>query len=126
MWPVSETVARQPSPAGSTAARVTDSRKAPKRAVAARASTSVVPLGVVARYLGGTQHDAVAAIEEPEERIADREEVERLIRGLSAHEADVVRLYHLEGKSYREISSQVGIAENSIGPTLSRARSKMR
>ena len=38
----------------------------------------------------------------------------------------MVRLYHLEGKSYREISSQVGMPENSIGPTLSRAREKMR
>jgi len=37
-----------------------------------------------------------------------------------------VRLYHLEGKSYREISSEVGIAENSVGPTLFRAREKMR
>jgi RNA polymerase sigma-70 factor (ECF subfamily) len=61
-----------------------------------------------------------------EQRISDREEVERLLTGLDAPEADVVRLYHLEGKSYHEISSQVGMPENSIGPTLSRARSKMR
>ena len=47
-------------------------------------------------------------------------------RGLDSPEADVVRLYHLEGKSYREISSQVGMPENSVGPTLSRARAKMR
>ena len=39
---------------------------------------------------------------------------------LTGPEADVVRLYHLEGKSYREISSAIGIPENSIGPTLSR------
>jgi RNA polymerase sigma-70 factor (ECF subfamily) len=62
----------------------------------------------------------------PVERLGDREEVERLLNGLSGAEADVVRLYHLEGKSYQEISSQVGIAENSIGPTLFRAREKMR
>jgi RNA polymerase sigma-70 factor (ECF subfamily) len=61
-----------------------------------------------------------------EERIDNREEVERLMRGLSGAEADVVRMYHLEGKSYREISSVVGVPENSIGPTLSRARAKMR
>ena len=35
-------------------------------------------------------------------------------------------MYHLEGKSYREISQSVGMPENSIGATLSRARSKMR
>jgi RNA polymerase sigma-70 factor (ECF subfamily) len=62
----------------------------------------------------------------PEERIHNRDEVERLMRGLSDAEADIVRMYHLEGKSYREISSAVGVAENSIGPTLSRARAKMR
>jgi RNA polymerase sigma-70 factor (ECF subfamily) len=61
-----------------------------------------------------------------EERINNREEIERLLQSLDSPEADVVRLYHLEGKSYREISSQVGMPENSIGPTLSRAREKMR
>lgn len=61
-----------------------------------------------------------------EERISNREEVERLLETLEASEAEVVRLYHLEGKSYREISAEVGISENSIGPTLSRARAKMR
>ena len=69
---------------------------------------------------------AVAALEQPEERIDNREEVERLIQGLNRVEADIVRLYHLEGKSYQEISSTVGMPENSIGPTLSRARAKMR
>ena len=62
----------------------------------------------------------------PEERISSREEVERLLQKLNGSEADVVRLYHLEGKSYQEISSRVGMPENSIGPTLSRARAKMR
>jgi RNA polymerase sigma-70 factor (ECF subfamily) len=61
-----------------------------------------------------------------EERIDNRDEVERLLLTLHGPEADVIRLYHLEGKSYREISSTVGMPENSIGPTLSRARAKMR
>ncbi len=59
-----------------------------------------------------------------EERISDREEVERLLKRLKGPEADVVRMYHLEGKSYQEISHQVGMPENSIGPTLSRARAR--
>lgn len=46
--------------------------------------------------------------------------------GLSDAEASAMRMYHLEGKSYREIGSQLGLAENSIGPFLSRARQKMR
>jgi RNA polymerase sigma-70 factor, ECF subfamily len=62
----------------------------------------------------------------PEGRIEDRDEVERLLRGLGGFEAEVVRLYHLEGKSYREISSTIGIPENSVGPTLSRARARLR
>jgi RNA polymerase sigma-70 factor (ECF subfamily) len=63
---------------------------------------------------------------QPEQRLSDREEVERLLGGLQGTEAQVVRMYHLEGKSYHEISSAVGMSENSIGPILSRARSKMR
>jgi len=62
----------------------------------------------------------------PEERFSNREEVERLLDELHGEEADIVRLYHLEGKSYHEISSQTGVPENSIGPTLSRARAKLR
>ena len=62
----------------------------------------------------------------PEQRMSNREEVERLLRHLHGPEADVVRLYHLEGKSYQEISDHVGMPENSIGPTLSRARRKIR
>ena len=61
-----------------------------------------------------------------EERISDREQVEQLLRRLQGPEADIMRMYHLEGKSYREISSSVGLPENSIGPTLSRARAKLR
>lgn len=69
---------------------------------------------------------ADAGLETPEQRISNREQVERLMGGLTGSEAAVVRLYHLEGKSYREISSAIGVPENSIGPTLSRARDKMR
>jgi RNA polymerase sigma-70 factor (ECF subfamily) len=61
-----------------------------------------------------------------EERLGDQEEVQRLLGGLQGTEAQVVRMYHLEGKSYHEISLVVGMPENSIGPILSRARNKMR
>jgi RNA polymerase sigma-70 factor, ECF subfamily len=78
---------------------------------------------------GQGQHTAEAATDRnprPDKQVGDREEVQRLIGDLSGPEADVVRMYHLEGKSYGEISSAVGMPENSVGPMLSRARSKMR
>lgn len=68
----------------------------------------------------------VARSDNPEIRISDRDEIERLLRGLNGSEADIVRMYHLEGKSYQEISSKIGMPENSIGPTLSRARERIR
>ena len=61
-----------------------------------------------------------------EERISNSEEVARLMEGLDATEAKIVRMYHLEGNSYQEIGHAVGMSENSIGPILSRARNKMR
>jgi len=71
-------------------------------------------------------HHAVADDTDLEQRISDREEVDRLLSELRGSEAAVVRMYHLEGKSYQEISYVVGIPENSVGPMLSRARSKLR
>ncbi len=56
----------------------------------------------------------------------DREEVQSLLKELPPSDAEVVRQFHLEGKSYREISTELGIPENSIGPLLTRAREKLR
>ena len=69
-----------------------------------------------------------ASLREPAvgERLSNRDEVARLLEELEGTEAEIVRLYHLEGKTYQQISSEVGMPENSIGPTLSRAREKMR
>jgi RNA polymerase sigma-70 factor (ECF subfamily) len=61
-----------------------------------------------------------------EDRVSDLDEVEKLLDDLDGFEAQVVRLYHIEGKTYREISTATGMPENSVGPTLSRAREKMR
>ena len=61
-----------------------------------------------------------------DERLANHEEVHRLLGELDGEEAEIVRLYHLEGKSYHEISQEMGVPENTIGPVLSRARAKMR
>ncbi len=61
-----------------------------------------------------------------EVRIQNRDEVERLLSNLQPNEAEIVRRYHLQGSSYREISRDLGVPENTIGPTLSRARQRLR
>jgi len=60
------------------------------------------------------------------ERIEDREQVETLLDRLDGEEARLVRLHHLEGRSYGEISAHTGLPLGSIGPALSRARAKLR
>jgi RNA polymerase sigma-70 factor, ECF subfamily len=83
-----------------------------------------------AQLVGGSSQHSAQSIPDPhvsvEERFDDREEVERLLGGLHGTEAQVMRMYHLDGKTYQEISVVVGMPENSIGPILSRARNKMR
>jgi RNA polymerase sigma-70 factor, ECF subfamily len=82
--------------------------------------------GHTAMPLGDMVARAEAEEFEPVERIGDREEVGRLLGELQGAEATAVRMYHLEGKSYQEISRSVGMPENSVGPMLSRARAKLR
>ncbi len=69
-------------------------------------------------------YDAPSNEFSPTQLVTDRDEVARLLEELHGIEAQIVRMYHLEGKSYQEISSAVGMPENSIGPTLSRAPRK--
>ena len=71
-------------------------------------------------------HDVEDRANRAEERLSNQEEVQRLLSELDGDEAEIVRLYHLEGKTYHEISGETGIPENSIGPALSRARAKLR
>jgi RNA polymerase sigma-70 factor (ECF subfamily) len=54
------------------------------------------------------------------------EEVQKLLSKLPGRERKVVRLYYLEGRTYEEISTELNIPVNSIGPMLSRARKKLR
>ena len=58
--------------------------------------------------------------------IETREEIEELLRRLPAPERHVVRLFYLQGHTYQEISSELGIPINSIGPMLFRARQRLR
>lgn len=63
---------------------------------------------------------------EEEKRLENLDEIEHFLAQLSERESSIVRLYHLEQKSYAEIAAITGIPENSVGPTLSRAREAMR
>lgn len=81
------------------------------------------PLGERALQQAADKDESQTAAEQ---RISDREEVRRLLDGLDSGEARIVQMYHLEGKTYQQISAEVGVPENSIGPILSRARAKMR
>ena len=71
---------------------------------------------------------AAAATRRPDDEIrrAEREHVEDLLKVLEADEARLIRLHHIEQRSYGEISHLTGMPLGSIGPALSRARAKMR
>lgn len=62
----------------------------------------------------------------PQSRLENADLVDRMMVGLSATDTEVIRRYHLHGQSYREISEALGMAENSVGAILSRAREKLR
>jgi RNA polymerase sigma-70 factor (ECF subfamily) len=60
------------------------------------------------------------------QRVANHDEIQQMLDNLPTMDAEVIKQFHLEGRTYREISSELGIPENSIGPTLTRARAKLR
>ena len=74
----------------------------------------------------GVKPAPAAIAHAPDARIADRDQVERLLGVLPDRDAQIVRRYHLQGESYREIAAGMNVPENSIGPTLTRARQKLR
>jgi RNA polymerase sigma-70 factor (ECF subfamily) len=62
----------------------------------------------------------------PARGLESLEEVEKLLAKLPSKEREVVRLYYLEGRTYEEISTELNMPVNTIGPILSRARQKLR
>ncbi len=95
---------------------------------------TVISRRVIIRRLNKVRHE-VAVVSPPEppvvddqspKRMENAEQVQMLLSQLDDREAAIVRMYHLEGKSYDEISKETGLAVNSIGPVLTRAREKMR
>lgn len=75
------------------------------------------------------QRTVAGSVEEPSsgevEPVVAADAVERMLHGLPEREAEVVRLYHLKHLNYRQISKQLGIPENSVGPILSTARKRL-
>jgi len=61
----------------------------------------------------------------PGKNLETLEEVAQLLKKLPEKERSVVKLYFIEMRSYEEISKELTIPMNSIGPILSRARKKM-
>lgn len=59
-------------------------------------------------------------------KIESEEEVEKLLASLNGREARLVRGFYLENKSYRDLSHELGIPENSVGPMLARVRGRLR
>jgi RNA polymerase sigma-70 factor (ECF subfamily) len=53
------------------------------------------------------------------------EEVQKLLKKLPAREREVVRLFYLEGRTYEEISTELDIPVNTIGPILARVRKRL-
>lgn len=54
------------------------------------------------------------------------DEIHHLLGKLPPRVREAVRLFYLEGRSYEEISVQLGIPVNSIGPVLARAKTYLR
>ncbi len=65
----------------------------------------------------------------PVNQLIDAEQQQRvhvLLKQLPEKQRDVVRLFHLQGQSYVQISEQLSMPIGSIGPTLRRAEAKLR
>lgn len=78
---------------------------------------------------GAKANDAIMEAKpnsKPKPGLETLEEVGKLLKKLPSRERAVVRLFYLEGRSYEEISTELGIPVNSIGAILARARKKLR
>ena len=58
--------------------------------------------------------------------VENNEEVHSLLSQMPDEEATAIRMYHLEDRTYRDISLHIGIPENSVGPLLFKARTRLR
>ena len=71
---------------------------------------------------GGGSEDILAAMIQTEDRLRLRTMLNRLNDG----DRSVLRMFFLDGLSYVEISRDLGISINSVGPKLQRAQARLR
>lgn len=69
---------------------------------------------------------AAARADTVAQHFENEEEVRHLIGLLKQREADLIRGYYLEHKSYADLSQETGVPVNSVGPTLARIRAKLK
>lgn len=70
--------------------------------------------------------EAASGDSSPDVAVANADEVRFLLDNLKGRELELVRAYYVENKTYSELAQEIGIPENSIGPTLGRIREKLR
>ena len=73
--------------------------------------------------------DAVADVPAAEPSEEDPQRAAGLLRGLGQlppRDRLILKLFHLDGASYRDIASLLGISFNAVSPALIRAREKLR
>jgi RNA polymerase sigma-70 factor, ECF subfamily len=83
---------------------------------------------------GIQSEDVLTALEDtkaaaPEHRALDSEQNQWLLQHidkLPGKQRQLIRLFHLEGKSYKEISVQLSMPIGSIGPSIGRAEAQLR
>lgn len=72
------------------------------------------------------EKEPVDSVSNAQPEFENSEEVQSLLSKMPAAEATAIRMYHLEERSYRDIGSQMGIPENSVGPLLTQARLRLK
>lgn len=75
---------------------------------------------------GQLSADPVASEANGEIAVENSEEVHSLLAQMPVEEATAIRMFHLEERTYQDISSHIGIPENSVGPLLFKARNRLR
>lgn len=78
------------------------------------------------RAAGPLSTEPVSNAANGELAVENNEEVQSLLAQMPAEEATAIRMFHLEERSYQDISAHIGIPENSVGPLLFKARSRLK